>query len=63
MVSVPLLPSSQIMRTKIKNKNKVLTPLLPIRGVGELPLNSPCRNVFLSTRNVERDQEDVEFVL
>jgi hypothetical protein len=50
MVSVPLLPSSQIVRTKRKNKKKVLTSLLPTRGASEFPLNSPCRNVFLSTR-------------
>ena len=35
---------------KIKNKKKVLTPFLPIRGAGEFPSNSPWRNVFLSTR-------------
>jgi hypothetical protein len=46
-----------------KNKKKVLTPLLPIRDAVEFPTNSPCRNVFFSTRNVERDQEDVELVL
>jgi hypothetical protein len=36
------------MRTKLKNKNKVLTLLLPIRGMGEFLLNSPCRNVSSS---------------
>jgi hypothetical protein len=38
------------VRIKRKNKKKVLSPLLPIRGAGEFPSNSPCRNVFLSTR-------------
>jgi hypothetical protein len=33
-----------------ETKKKVLTPLLPRRGAGEIPSNSPCRNVFLSTR-------------
>ncbi len=47
---MPLLPSSQIVRTERKNKKKVLTPLLIIRGAVEFPSNLPCGNVFLSTR-------------
>jgi hypothetical protein len=43
-------PQPRIVRTKRKNKKKVLTPLLPIKGASEFPSNLPCRNVFLSTR-------------
>jgi hypothetical protein len=42
--------ASPAFLTNCENKKEVLTPLLPIRGAGEFPLNSPCRNVFLSTR-------------
>jgi hypothetical protein len=39
--------------TNCKTKKRVLTPLLPIRCAGEFSSNSPCRNVFLSTRKCE----------
>ena len=42
--------ASPTFLTNYENKKKVLTPLLPIRGAGEFPLNSPCRNVLLSPR-------------
>jgi hypothetical protein len=46
--------ASPTFLTNYENKKKVLTALFPIRGAGEFPLNSPCRNVFLSTRKMWR---------
>jgi hypothetical protein len=42
--------ASPTFLTNCETKKNVLTPLLQIRGAGEFPSNSPCRNVFLSTR-------------